>query len=495
MNFKRSSGILLHPTSLPSKYGIGELGKEAYEFIDFLILSGQKLWQTFPLGPTGYGDSPYQCFSAFAGNPLLISLDKLIEENLLHQNDVIEADFSDEYVDFGKVINFKLPILHKAFNNFKNNCTTIELMKFNNFIEKNNYWLADYAFFRALKDNFNGKSWSEWDKEIKFREEKAMNKYKKLLKDKIEYYMFLQYTFYKQWSELKSYANRNGIEIIGDIPIFIAADSSDAWANPELFLFDKERNPVKVAGVPPDYFSATGQLWGNPLYDWDELKNTNFKWWIDRVKSNLELCDIVRIDHFRGFAAYWAVPFGEDTAINGSWEPCPGKELFQAIEDNLGKLPIIAEDLGVITPDVEELRDHFNFPGMKILQFAFDSKDESNHLPHIYVKNSVVYTGTHDNDTIIGWYDSAQNSDREFANKYLDINSNDDVAWTFIKRAWASISNIAVAPMQDILGLDSNARMNTPGVAAGNWQWRVNKNSLNSDLAENLNKITKLYFR
>jgi len=496
MNFKRSSGILLHPTSLHSKYGIGDLGKGAYDFIDFLILSGQNLWQTFPLGPTGYGDSPYQCFSAFAGNPFLLSIDLLIEEGLLKKDDIPEVNFNNETIDYGAVINFKMPILHKAYENFIEQNNILAISKFENFVKNNALWIEDYTLFAALKDYFGGKAWTEWDKDIKFREEQAMEKYKKLLFDKCQYYKFLQYLFHKQWSDVKAYANTNGIQIIGDIPIFIAFDSADAWSNSELFLFDEDRKPVKVAGVPPDYFSATGQLWGNPLYDWDKLKKTNFKWWIDRVEANLKLCDIIRIDHFRGFAEYWAVPYGDTTAMNGQWEPCPGKELFQAIEKALGKLPIIAEDLGLITPDVEELRDEFNFPGMKILQFAFDSKDESNHLPHIYMKNLVVYTGTHDNDTVVGWYNNAGIDDKNFAKKYLDINENSEINWTFIKHAWASVASMALAPMQDILGLDSSARMNTPGVAAGNWQWRLRKDDLNNfENIKKLKELTEIYFR
>jgi 4-alpha-glucanotransferase len=498
MEFSRSSGILLHPTSLPGKYGIGELGKEAYEFIDFLILSGQKLWQTFPLGPTGYGDSPYQCFSAFAGNPLLISLDSLKKEGLLTNEDLIfEEPFDNNYIDYGRVINFKMPLLKKAYENFKAKNDAILNSKFEVFCEENKEWLEDYALYRAVKDHFGGKCWVEWDdRDIVFRKPESIAHYTNELKDEINYRKFLQYTFFKQWSELKAYANRNGIKIIGDIPIFVAFDSSDAWSHPELFLFDEERKPVKVAGVPPDYFSATGQLWGNPLYNWDYMKEHNFKWWIDRVKANLKLSDIIRIDHFRGFAAYWAVPANEDTAINGEWVPAPGKELFQAIRDALGKLPIIAEDLGVITPDVEELRDYFNFPGMKILQFAFDSKDESNHLPHIYSKNTCVYTGTHDNEPIIGWYTNANPDDREFAKKYLGIKkSSYDVHWEFITAAWASVANIAIAPLQDILGLGNESRMNTPGLAAGNWQWRYIKGQLNKKLALKLRDLTKLYFR
>ena len=495
MNFDRSSGILFHPTSLPSQYGIGTLGKEALEFVDFLKKASQKLWQVFPLGPTGYGDSPYQCFSAFAGNPLLIDLDLLINEGLLSKDAIACTEFDDTKIDFGQLINFKLPILRISYENFIKGHNSIEHGSFEKFNQENHYWLHDYALFRAIKDTFGGKSWLEWDKEIKFREKVALDKYEAELTHEINFHKYLQFQFFKQWYSLKDYANTNGIKIVGDIPIFVALDSSDAWANPELFLFDEDRNPVKVAGVPPDYFSATGQLWGNPLYNWEVLEKTNFDWWIKRVEMNLKVSDIVRIDHFRGFESFWAVPFGEATAINGEWTLCPGKKLFYAIEKALGNAPIIAEDLGVITPEVEDLRDSFAFPGMKILQFAFDSKDESNHLPHTCVKNSVIYTGTHDNDTIIGWYEKASPEDKEFAKNYLNIREDEPIAWQFMRGAWSSVADLALAPIQDLLEMDSSARMNTPGVAAGNWQWRIKKDVLTDEIAEKLSKLTKTYFR
>lgn len=497
MSFERTSGILLHPTSLPGQFGIGTLGKEAYKFVDFLVESGQKLWQVFPLGPTGYGDSPYQCFSAFAGNPLLIDLEKLCEEKLLSESDLKSSEvFNENAVDFGKVINFKMPILKKAFSTFSSKASALDKIKFENFCENNSIWLPDYALFMALKEHFGGKPWIEWDADIKLREEKALEYYTNHLKEKIEFQNFIQYLFFKQWAEIKAYANRNFIKIVGDIPIFVAFDSADAWANSDMFLFDEERKPVKVAGVPPDYFSATGQLWGNPLYNWEKLDATGYKWWIDRVKANLVVSDIIRIDHFRGFAAYWAVPFGETTAINGEWVAAPGKELFRAIEKALGTLPIIAEDLGLITPDVIDLRDTFNFPGMKILQFAFDSGEENDYLPHTYDKNCVVYTGTHDNDTVLGWYQKAKAEDKKFVQDYLNVTCDDkNVANEFIRAAWASTAVIALAPLQDVLGLGSETRINTPGVAAGNWMWRYKSTQLTSDVAANLRKITKTYFR
>ncbi len=497
MNFERSSGILLHPTSLPGKFGIGSLGKEAFDFVDFLVESGQKLWQVFPLGPTGYGDSPYQCFSAFAGNPLLISLEKLVEEGLLTENDLnTNETFDTNLVDFGKVINFKFPVLRKAYSHFAMNGSQLEKIKFDTFCQNSSLWLEDYALFMALKDHFGGKPWIEWDLDIKMREEKALEYYANHLSETINFQKFIQYLFFKQWKEVKSYANSNYIKVVGDIPIFVAFDSADAWSNPDIFLFDQDRKPVKVAGVPPDYFSATGQLWGNPLYNWEKLDETGYQWWIDRVKANLVVSDIIRIDHFRGFAAYWAVPFGETTAINGEWVAAPGKELFRAIEKALGTLPIIAEDLGLITPDVIDLRDTFNFPGMKILQFAFDSGEENDYLPHTYDKNCVVYTGTHDNDTVLGWYQKAKAEDKKFVQDYLNVTCDDkNVANEFIRAAWASTAVIALAPLQDVLGLGSETRINTPGVAAVNWMWRYKSTQLTSDVAANLRKITKTYFR
>ncbi|BDU51309.1 4-alpha-glucanotransferase [Haliovirga abyssi] len=493
--FERSSGVLLHATSLPGKFGIGTLGKEAYQFVDFLIKSNQKLWQTYPLGPTGYGDSPYQCFSAFAGNPLLISLETVVEDGLLTNSDLeTNEKFDESKVDFGKIINFKFPILKKAFDNFSNGSFELEKIKFETFVKKNSNWLDDFSLFMSLKEHFGGKPWIEWDNDIKLREENALRDYKNKLKNDIEFQNFIQYLFFKQWKKLKAYANQNYIKIVGDIPIFVAFDSADAWSNPDIFLFDEERKPVRVAGVPPDYFSATGQLWGNPLYNWDKLKETNFAWWIDRIKANLELSDIIRIDHFRGFAEYWAVPYGDKTAINGEWWPAPGKELFEAIEASLGSLPIIAEDLGLITPDVEELRDHFNLPGMKILQFAFDSSEENNYIPHSYNKNCVVYTGTHDNDTVAGWFEKASKDDKKYALDYFNSNG-EDICWDFIRGAWASTAVIAITPLQDILRLGSFARINTPGVAAGNWQWRFKAEDITNEHISKLKHLTTIYGR
>ena len=495
--FERSSGILFHPTSLPGKYGIGTLGKEAYAFIDFLKKSRQKLWQIFPLGPTGYGDSPYQSFSSFAGNPYLIDFDLLIEAHLLSEEDLRDVFFGDneEYIDYGAIYNQKYPLLRKAYENFKSSDNHEMRENLEHFKRENASWLNDYSLYISLKNHFNGLPWNEWAHDIKNREHGAMEHYKNELADDIEYHNFIQLLFFKQWGDVKRYANENGIKIIGDIPIFVAADSSDAWANPEIFLFDEERKPVKVAGVPPDYFSATGQLWGNPLYNWQKLKETNYSWWVERVRANLSTCDIIRIDHFRGFEAYWAVPYGDDTAINGQWEPGPGIDLFNAIKSQLGELPIIAEDLGLMTQGVIDLREATGFPGMKILGFAFDSGEENDYLPHTYTKNCVVYTGTHDNDTLIGWFQKAKEEDRQFARDYLNSRSDDEIHWNAIRGAWSSVANMAISPVQDFLGLGSEARINTPGVAAGNWQWRLRHGVLTDELAERIAKLTRVYSR
>ena len=495
--FERSSGILFHPTSLPGKYGIGTLGKEAYAFIDFLKKSRQKLWQIFPLGPTGYGDSPYQSFSSFAGNPYLIDFDLLIEAHLLSEEDLRDVFFGDneEYIDYGAIYNQEYPLLRKAYENFKSSDNHEMKENLEHFKRENASWLNDYSLYISLKNHFNGLPWNEWAHDIKNREHGAMEHYRNELADDIEYHNFIQFLFFKQWGDVKRYANENGIKIIGDIPIFVAADSSDAWANPEIFLFDEERKPVKVAGVPPDYFSATGQLWGNPLYNWQKLKETNYSWWVERVRANLSTCDIIRIDHFRGFEAYWAVPYGDDTAINGQWEPGPGIDLFNAIKSQLGELPIIAEDLGLMTQGVIDLREATGFPGMKILGFAFDSGEENDYLPHTYTKNCVVYTGTHDNDTLIGWFQKAKEEDRQFARDYLNSRSDDEIHWDAIRGAWSSVASMAISPVQDFLGLGSEARINTPGVAAGNWQWRLRHGVLTDELAERIAKLTRVYSR
>lgn len=489
----RSSGILMHITSLPNPYGIGTFGKEAYEFVDFLAKAGQSYWQILPIGPTGYGDSPYQSFSTFAGNPYFIDLDLLREQELLKKEDYENVDFgnSPERVDYKKIFNNKLPILRIAFKNSKK--------KYKNEIEKfkaeNKAWLEDYALYMAVKSNFALKSWQEWDEDIKLRNKKALNYYKQALKEEIEYWIFLQYIFFYQWTKLKKYANDTGIKIIGDIPIYVAEDSADIWANAEVFMLDKEKRPIAVSGCPPDDFSVSGQLWGNPIYNWGYLEKTNYKWWIERIKRNIALYDVTRIDHFRGFKSFWQVPYGESTAVNGKWVKGPGINLFNAIKKALGEVDIIAEDLGYLTKEVIAFRNAAGYPGMKVLEFAFDTREESIYLPHNYERNCIVYTGTHDNDTVMGWFKNAEKNDIEFAKRYLKLDKKEGYNWGFIRGALSSVAKLSIAQIQDYLGLGSEARMNIPSTLGENWIWRVKKEYLNENLAEKINNITKLYGR
>jgi len=492
---ERRSGILLHPTSLPGKYGIGTLGKETFKFIDFLVRAKQKIWQILPLGPTGFADSPYQCFSSSAGNPLLIDLDKLVEERLLDKSDLKNLPLFDEgKVDYGHVINLKYPLLEKAATQFFKDAGHHQKAVYHQFLKASSPWLSDYAMFMALKEHFGQKPWYLWSTPLKMKDEHEVGKYFKVLNDKIEFHKFIQFLFFRQWMAVKDYAHQNNIRIIGDIPLYVALDSVDAWANTDIFQFDEEKNPIAVGGVPPDYFSATGQLWGNPLYRWDVLKQQGFKWWIDRIKANLVLYDIIRIDHFRGFAGYWSVPYGEKTAINGKWIPGPGKAVFEAIQRELGDIPVIAEDLGVMTDDVEDLRDAFNLPGMKILQFAFDSSEANDYLPHNFPKNCVVYTGTHDNDTIMGWIKNAKAEDRKYLVDYL-ASDGKDLCSDMIRLAWSSVADTAIVPMQDLLYLGTEARMNLPGTTVNNWMWRAKQSDFTDELAAKLAHLTKLYGR
>lgn len=521
----RESGILLHMTSLYSKYGIGDLGQHAYEFVDFLKEGGQKLWQLLPLNPTGFKDSPYQSFSTFAGNPLLICPETLVKWGLLEQEDLADAPaLPIDKVDYGAVINFKTPLMRKAYQYFVG-CDDFELKEaYEQFTRKNEDWLEDYSLFMALKfhfieqrvdpenrgdyetfasfnrdyltgeqldDYYFGAVWQSWPADIAKREEQAIQRWEKELAEEMGYHHFLQFIFAKQFNQLKAYANENNVKLIGDIPIFVALDSSDCWANTDLFLLDKDGNPTGVAGVPPDYFSEDGQLWGNPLYHWETMKQTGYAWWIKRIQATLTFCDIVRIDHFRGFEAYWQVPYGAKTARNGVWMPGPGKDLFQAIKQQLGDLPIIAEDLGVITPEVEALRDDFNLPGMKVIQFGFGGGDDNEHLPHNFpTSHAVVYTGTHDNDTTIGWYQTASPHIQDQVRRYLSV-SGEDIAWDMIRAAFASTPRMAIVPMQDVLRLGSVARMNIPGTASGNWQFRLAPNALNKALARQLKELSQ----
>ncbi len=505
MTFPRSSGILLHPTSLPSRFGIGDLGPEAYAFADFLAASGQSLWQVLPLGPTGYGDSPYACYSAFAGNTLLISPERLVVDGLLTQDDLSKApDFPDQRVAFERVHKFKEALLPKAFARFKQAPAKMD-GAFEEFCEGHAGWLDDYALFRALKDTHAGKSWNEWEQALVRRDPKALAQSREALSDQVEAQKFYQFLFFKQWFDLKAYCNARGIKVIGDIPIFVAEDSADVWTNPDQFKLNQDGRPVVVAGVPPDYFSKTGQLWGNPLYNWEHMLEDGFKWWIERVHTTLKTVDIVRIDHFRGFAACWEIPGGDQTAERGRWVEAPGRELFIRIREALGELPIIAEDLGVITPDVEKLRDDFGFPGMRILQFAFSSDTKNIDLPHNYIRNVVVYTGTHDNDTTVGWFNSVAGagstrdakqieSEREYCLKYLHTDGK-EINWDFIRTVQASVANTAIVPLQDLLGLGTEARMNLPNSTSGNWAWRFTANALGDGLAERLRKLAELYGR
>ena len=477
MNFldkdKRASGILLHITSLPNQQGIGTLGKEACDFVDYLVDIKQTFWQVLPLGHTGYGDSPYQTFSAFAGNPILIDLNSLLEEAYISKADLNEhEEFSSKIVEYGKLIPYKYAVLEKAYNRFLEN-NGLNEPEYLRFLEANEYWIDDYALFMSLKDKFGGKPWLEWESEYKLADAKVIEAIKSDLDSRMNYYKFMQYIFFQQWFKLKTYANNKGIKIIGDIPIYVSMDSVEAWSKTKFFYFDKEKNPIKVAGVPPDYFSPTGQLWGNPLYNWNELKEDGFSWWIERVRVASELYDVVRIDHFRGFAGYYAVPYGDKTAENGWWEDALGDDLFATLQRTLGDLPIIAEDLGTITEDVLALRDKYNFPGMKIIQFGFDSTEGSPYIPHLFDRNSVAYTGTHDNDTIVGWYKKAKAEDKDYVRRYMNITDDSNINWDFIRLAYASVARLTVFPMQDILGLDSDARMNFPGKMGGNWQWRL----------------------
>lgn len=495
MKVTRSSGILLHPTSLPGKYGIGCFGSEAFAFVDFLCEARQKLWQILPLGPTGPGDSPYQSFSAFALNPLLIDIQSFAEKKYLTELDIKEAKTENTgKVDYAFVNDARRLLFRKAFDTFQHKASLKDKTSFEIYYNSNKFWLENYALFMAIKDYFGGIAWHQWPDAIKKRNSTSMRFFRKLLSSDIKYHCFLQYSAYWQWMDLKEYANRKSIKIIGDIPLYISFDSADAWSNPDLFLLDKKMHPVKVAGVPPDFFSETGQLWGNPVYNWAYQQKTGFRWWIQRMNYNLQLADIVRIDHFRGLAAYWAIPFGAKDAINGEWLPAPGEALFKALIKKTGSLPVIAEDLGVITPDVDELRNKFEFPGMKILQFGFDNSEANPYLPHLFSANSAVYTGTHDNDTVIGWYHQMNETDKQ---KFLDYTSCNgmEVNWKMIQLAMASVSDYAIVPLQDILGLDSEARTNIPGTPHGNWQWRFREADLQTAHADRLCLFSKLYNR
>lgn len=494
MAFPRSSGILLHPTSLPGGHGIGDLGREAYKFVDWLVQAGQSFWQVLPLNPTGYGDSPYQSFSACAGNHLLISLDTLAEAGLI-PGSMLPMMGKSAQIEFGMVVQSKTELLRRAFKGFREKAPLWMKDRFGSFCgSARNRWLEDYALFRAIKDHYSGKPWPQWDAELVARKPDAIERFSRQLAEDVLFHKWLQFEFFRQWGELRAYAAQNGVRIIGDAPIFVAHDSADVWSNQGQFRLDAGGNPTFVAGVPPDYFSATGQLWGNPLYNWDAMAGDDFRWWVERFRVLLTLVDYVRLDHFRGFEAFWEIPAGEPTAVNGRWVKAPGHALLKALKKGLGTLPIIAEDLGVITPEVEALRDAFDLPGMRILQFGFEEGPASNHLPHNFVRNTVVYTGTHDNDTFAGWHKTVDEKVRVAIAKYVGEPA-EPVPWNVIRLALSSVADLAVIPAPDLLNLGSDARMNFPGKASGNWAWRLKPAMLLNELSKRLLDLNRSYGR
>lgn len=491
----RRNGMLLPIASLPSPYGIGGFSKEAYEFIDLLEETGQKLWQILPLGPTSYGDSPYQSFSTFAGNPYFIDLDTLVEKGWLTKEACEASDYGDNesYIDYGRIYNSRFVLLKQAFLN----SDVLSDEKFTEFCKANQHWLPDYALYMALKNQNDGKSWIEWEEEIRLRKPEAVEYYKKELEEECNFYEFLQYEFHEQWTKVKEYAHEKGIQIVGDVPIYVAFDSADTWANPELFQLDEKNLPLGVAGCPPDAFSATGQLWGNPLYNWAYHKKTGYDWWLKRIAYCFDLYDIVRIDHFRGFDEYYSIPYGDETAVNGHWEKGPGMDLFDTVKEKLGELDIIAEDLGFLTESVFQLLKDSGYPGMKVLQFAFDPSEDSDYLTYKYQRNCVVYTGTHDNDTTAGWFEKLSDGDKEVALRYMNsfYTPKEEQHWDLIALAMRSTADTCIIPVQDFLGLGSEARINMPSTLGDNWKWRMTKGAFSEELKEKIRRMTKLYGR
>lgn len=492
---KRGNGILMHISSLPTEYGIGTMGKEAYKFVDFLKKSGQKFWQILPIGPTSYGDSPYQSSSTFAGNPYFIDFDILREDNSLKLNDYSELDWGNdpEKIDFEKIFKNRFKVLKITFNNDKERKKD-EIDKFR---AQNSYWLEDYSIFMALKFENNFKMYREWDFNIIQRNPDAMARIYNELEDEIYFWVYVQYLFYKQWYSLKSYANENGIKIIGDIPMYVAEDSADSWAHSEILMLNDDKTPTKVAGCPPDSYALKGQLWGNPLYDWKYLKSTGYEWWVQRLSYSLKMYDIVRIDHFRAFQAFYAIDYGREDATIGEWLEGPGYDFFDRIKEVFGEAPaLIAEDLGTITDDVKDLLKYCGFPGMKVMQFGLHPFNDNEYLPHNYSRNSVAYIGTHDNDTLKGWFMSQPDEVRKFTEEYLRLNKNEGYNWGFFKSLLGSVAQTTIVTMQDILELDNDSRMNTPSTLGGNWEWRIDSmNTISDTLAEKLLNITKTYSR
>lgn len=489
----RRSGILLHISSLPSKYGIGTFGEEAYEFVDFLKASGQSLWQMLPIGPTSFGDSPYQSPSTYAGNPYFIDFDLLAEDGLLNEEEYNFYDWGndDTDIDYAKIYNSRFKVLYLAYERGWKR----DKRRVNKFIKENEYWLLDYGLYMAVKEHFEMKSFTQWDEDIRLREPKALERYRKLLSDRINFHIYIQYLFYEQWINLKEYANENNIKIVGDIPIYVAEDSADAWSNPEIFILNENRIPLKVAGCPPDVFTDDGQLWGNPLYDWEALKKDNFKWWINRIKGAAKLYDVIRIDHFRAFASYYAIEYGAKNARVGKWEKAYGSELFKLVKVELPEVDIIAEDLGYLTKDVYELMDEVGYPGMKILLFAFGADGDSEFLPYKINENSIAYIGTHDNDTFIGWWQNADKKEKELATRYMNLTEEEGLNWGIIRTLYGTKADSAVLQLQDILGLGNEARMNLPSTIGTNWRWRVEKQYLTKELANKLYTLTKIFGR
>lgn len=493
---KRQSGVLMHISSLPGKYGIGSFGQSAYDFVDFLVRTKQRYWQILPLGTTSYGDSPYQSFSAFAGNTYFIDFDVLIEEGLLNEVDVKGADFGDDpkKVDYAKIFDARRPIMEKAVARF---LKADDLSDYESFVEQNAAWLEVFAEYMAIKEHFDNLAWTEWpDEAIRRRDAASLASYREKLADKLTYHRVTQYLFFKQWLRLKAYANEHHIEIVGDMPIYVAADSADVWAQPHFFKTDAVGKPTCVAGCPPDEFSETGQLWGNPIYDWEAMDKDGYAWWIERLRESFKIYDIVRIDHFRGFESYWEVPAGSETSASGKWVKGPDYKLFAAVKEALGDLNIIAEDLGFMTDEVIELRERTGFPGMKILQFAFNPDDESIDSPHLAPNNSVMYTGTHDNNTVLGWYkDEIDDATRQYMAQYTNRKEYETVPHAMLRTIFASVSFMAIATMQDLLELDSAARMNYPSTIGGNWTWRMTAEELNPIVEGELYSLTKTYRR